>query len=81
MAEYKTAIPLLLKSLEKPTHCRGIVSEQRLYAVFQKIIEDVEMNRPDCHDNEKQFLAERVAWNWACKYSDSCIRSVVLIMQ
>lgn len=27
MAGHKTIIPILLKSLEKPTHCRGIVSE------------------------------------------------------
>jgi hypothetical protein len=56
-----------------------MVSEERLRAVFDKNVQEVEKNRPDCTDNEKQFLAERVAWNWACKFSDSCIRSVVLI--
>ena len=64
MAEYKSVIHLLLTSLEKPTYCRGMGSGERLHALFDKIFQDVEKHRPDCTDHEKQFLAERTAWNW-----------------
>ncbi len=29
MAEYNSVIPLLLQTLEKPTHCRGMVAVER----------------------------------------------------
>jgi hypothetical protein len=79
MAEYTSVIPLLLESLKRPTPCRGLVSIERLNAVFQRIMQDIKEKRPLCTDEEKMFLAERNAWNWACKFPDSCIRSVVLI--
>jgi hypothetical protein len=41
-------------------HCRGMVSEERLRAVFDKIIQDVEKNRPDCTDNKSS--SRRSPW-------------------
>ncbi|PMD14325.1 hypothetical protein NA56DRAFT_711151 [Hyaloscypha hepaticicola] len=67
MAEYTSVIPLLMETLKRPTPCRGFVSLNRLQAVFQRIMEDIEEKRPSCTDNEKMFLAERNAWNWAWK--------------
>jgi len=62
---------LLIQTLEKPTYYRGMVSVERLRVVLQKIMKDVDEKRPDCTDDEKQFLTVRAAWNWACTFPDS----------
>jgi hypothetical protein len=38
-AEYTSVVPLLLHTLEKLTHCCGMVSEERLRAVSHKILQ------------------------------------------
>ncbi|PMD22848.1 hypothetical protein NA56DRAFT_657634 [Hyaloscypha hepaticicola] len=65
MAEYTSVIPILRETLKKPTHCRGFVSLERLQAVFQRIMKDIEEKRPSCTDHGKIFPAERNALNWA----------------
>jgi hypothetical protein len=53
MSEYISVIHLLLQTLEKPTHRRGMVSEQRMHALLDRISIEVKKNCPSCIDQEK----------------------------